>query len=309
MTARVKASVKAFFETGDKPTQAQFADLIDSYQDASDELTDYVTQVTAAVTATVPQRAGTGIKFALVSASNLADSSITSSKIVDGAVSTVKIASAAVTTAKIEGNNVTLAKLQQISNQRVLGNMSGGSSDVDQVIVKDEDDMASDSATALATQQSIKAYIDTQISAITGNSPYFSAYLGANQSISDSTTTILNINNETVDTNGDFDTSNYRFTPSVAGYYKFNVNVAMGSIADQGRFQIDIYKNGSAASSSVVLHASTASPITLSGSLSKILQANGTTDYFDARVTQVTGGSKDALAGDAFTCFEAFKIY
>lgn len=38
MTAISKASAKAYFETGDKPTQAQFADLIDSYQDAASNL-------------------------------------------------------------------------------------------------------------------------------------------------------------------------------------------------------------------------------------------------------------------------------
>ena len=50
---------------------------------------------------------------------------------------------------------------------------AGGSSDVFQLsasgvggtAVKDEDDMSSDSATHLATQQSIKAYVDAQITA------------------------------------------------------------------------------------------------------------------------------------------------
>jgi hypothetical protein len=33
MTAQNKATIKDYFKTGDTPTQAQFADLIDSYQD------------------------------------------------------------------------------------------------------------------------------------------------------------------------------------------------------------------------------------------------------------------------------------
>ncbi len=33
MTAQPKSVIKSYFETGDKPTQAQFVDLIDSYQD------------------------------------------------------------------------------------------------------------------------------------------------------------------------------------------------------------------------------------------------------------------------------------
>lgn len=35
MTAKSKQSIKAFFETGDKPTQSQFIDFIDSYVDAA----------------------------------------------------------------------------------------------------------------------------------------------------------------------------------------------------------------------------------------------------------------------------------
>lgn len=38
MTVKTKASVKSFFETGDRPTQAEFEHLIDSYQDQSDAL-------------------------------------------------------------------------------------------------------------------------------------------------------------------------------------------------------------------------------------------------------------------------------
>jgi hypothetical protein len=35
MTAQSKATIKSYFETGDKPTQAQFGDLVDSYADVS----------------------------------------------------------------------------------------------------------------------------------------------------------------------------------------------------------------------------------------------------------------------------------
>jgi len=41
----------------------------------------------------------------------------------------------------------------------------GGTAVVTTGVVKDEDDMASDSATHLATQQSIKAYVDSQVTA------------------------------------------------------------------------------------------------------------------------------------------------
>lgn len=45
MTAISKTSVKAYFETGDFPSQAQFEDLIDSYQNFSSALDDYIASV------------------------------------------------------------------------------------------------------------------------------------------------------------------------------------------------------------------------------------------------------------------------
>lgn len=53
MAAITKASAKAYFLTGSKPTQAQFEDLIDSYQDASDHLSGLVAAVSADVSGLV----------------------------------------------------------------------------------------------------------------------------------------------------------------------------------------------------------------------------------------------------------------
>jgi hypothetical protein len=80
--------------------------------------------------------------------------------VADGGVSTAKIAADAVTTAKILDANVTKAKIEDVADYKVLGNVSGAAAAPAEVAVLDEDDMVSDSATALATQQSIKAYVD-----------------------------------------------------------------------------------------------------------------------------------------------------
>jgi hypothetical protein len=52
--------------------------------------------------------------------------------------------------------------LASIANLRALGNVSGSTAAPTAVEIKDEDAMTSNSATALATQQSIKAYVDSQ---------------------------------------------------------------------------------------------------------------------------------------------------
>jgi len=80
--------------------------------------------------------------------------------VADSGVSTAKIADDAVTTAKILDANVTKAKIEDVADYKVLGNVSGAAAAPAEVAVLDEDDMSSDSDTSLATQQSIKAYVD-----------------------------------------------------------------------------------------------------------------------------------------------------
>lgn len=62
--------------------------------------------------------------------------------------------------AHIAANVITKDKLVQSPTKTVLGNMTASTANVDNVSVLDEDNMVSNSATALATQQSIKAYVD-----------------------------------------------------------------------------------------------------------------------------------------------------
>ena len=71
-----------------------------------------------------------------------------------------------VTTAKVADSSskttgVTFAKMQHISTAKVLGRTSASEGDVEEVDLLDQDDMSSNSATSVATQQSIKAYVDT----------------------------------------------------------------------------------------------------------------------------------------------------
>jgi len=80
--------------------------------------------------------------------------------VADSGVTTAKLATDAVETAKIKDANVTKAKIEDVADYKVLGNVSGASAAPAEVSILDEDDMTSDSDTALATQQSIKAYVD-----------------------------------------------------------------------------------------------------------------------------------------------------
>jgi hypothetical protein len=82
---------------------------------------------------------------------------------------------------------------------------------------------------------------------VSGNMPAFSAYANANQTITSNTFTKIQINTEEFDTNSNFDsTTNYRFTPTVAGYYQVNGSVNNYSSTSPTRVLAVIYKNGTA---------------------------------------------------------------
>lgn len=65
-----------------------------------------------------------------------------------------------VTSSTVADNSITFAKIQDIATMKVIGRTATGSGDSSEISILDEDNMASNSATSLATQQSIKAYVD-----------------------------------------------------------------------------------------------------------------------------------------------------
>jgi hypothetical protein len=79
------------------------------------------------------------------------------------------------------------------------------------------------------------------------NTPSFMASIVADQTITDNTWTKVSASTEIIDTDGCYDTSNYRFTPTTAGKYLIHCQVyTVGNITngytDGGA---RIYKNGS----------------------------------------------------------------
>ena len=86
------------------------------------------------------------------------DLGISTGKIASSAITTAKLATNSVSTAKIIDSNVTKAKIENFTNLTVLGNVSGSAATPAEVTILDEDNMSSNSATSLSTQQSIKAY-------------------------------------------------------------------------------------------------------------------------------------------------------
>ena len=114
-----------------------------------------------------------GVKDNGITNSLIADDAVDTAQIANDAVEQAQIADNAVGTAQVNNSAITKAKIENVTNMRVLGNTSGSSTAPQEVVVNDEDNMVSNSPTALATQQSIKAYVDARQSkfvAINGTS-------------------------------------------------------------------------------------------------------------------------------------------
>ena len=144
------------YSDGDQVTSTNLNALVDSATFASGAVDDSTTQLSSGAII---------VKDLGISAGKLAASSVTTAKIAGSNVTTAKIAAANITTSLIADSNVTKAKIENLADYKVLGNVSGGAAAPAEVAILDEDNMSSDSATSLATQQSIKAYVDTQITA------------------------------------------------------------------------------------------------------------------------------------------------
>lgn len=108
--------------------------------------------------------------------------------------------------------------------------------------------------------------------------PAFSAFRATSQqSISTSTWTKAQLQSETFDTNNNYDpTTNYRFTPTVAGYYQINLTL---SFFRTDRCMSAIYKNGASYAILGDVRCSNDQAAIGGGA---IIYFNGTTDYVEA---------------------------
>lgn len=129
--------------------------------------------------------------------------------------------------------------------------------------------------------------LPTTTSTLAINGPAFSAYGTAGQSIANGVWTKIAYNTELFDTNSNYDNAtNYRFTPTVNGYYQINANIFTTANATGLAF-IAIYKNGSVYVYGNVVPNSNGGYITIHS----LVNCNGSTDYIEIYVFQNSGVS------------------
>jgi hypothetical protein len=134
---------------------------------------------------------------------------------------------------------------------------------------------------------------------VTGNMPAVLAYNLTSQVISTATATKVALNAEIFDTNNCFDsTTNYRFTPNVAGYYNISFSAQVDYIGANRGF-VFLYKNGSSYAANEQPNNSVASTYPTFNLNNIVVYANGSTDYFEIYVQQSSGGNKTLYGGTA----------
>ena len=135
--------------------------------------------------------------------------------------------------------------------------------------------------------------------------PAFRAYRNGSQSITASTATKVQLNAETFDTDNCFDsTTNYRFTPTTAGYYQVNATIEASGTAST-YLGVFIYKNGSRV-------AANRSDLYESGrfmqSVSDLIYLNGSSDYIELYGVVSSGSSTSFNSGSDETFFSGVWI-
>ena len=138
--------------------------------------------------------------------------------------------------------------------------------------------------------------ITTQVGA-----PAFSARNNATQSLTNNTSTKVALQVEEFDTNSNFDNAtNYRFTPTVAGYYQIYGQIKIENNSNAGTVLCTIFKNGSDYKDS---QTTVRSGSNTSAGCGSVIYFNGSTDYVELYVNQVTGATATLITNGTLATF------
>ena len=142
------------------------------------------------------------------------------------------------------------------------------------------------------------------VSGTPANTPSFSAYRsGGNQTLANNTNVVLQFNTELFDVGSCYDTSTYRFTPNVAGKYFINSIIRLNGGGNSVLYDLYIFKNTNVVRASRD-ETTPADPFSMQ--VSAIVEANGSSDYFEMQFYQAS--SSVQLSSTTNSAFEAFRI-
>ena len=140
------------------------------------------------------------------------------------------------------------------------------------------------------------------------NTPAFEARLSSGHAVANNTWTKINVNTEVYDTDSTYDnSSNYRWTPGVAGKYVIYAQVGFDSMSDQKYVYLALYKNGSQLWTDGTALNQTSAASTLGAAVRGTWSVElGASDYVEMYGYQNNGNSRDASTGWSY--FGGYKI-
>jgi hypothetical protein len=154
-------------------------------------------------------------------------------------------------------------------------------------------------ATAITISSTEKVTLGQQIAA---KAPAFRVHMSGSQTFSNNTATVCAFNTEIFDTNGTYNTGDYKFTPLIAGYYFFKLQIFWSSSA---RCMTGFYKNGNSDTETYAI------PGTASGGANNqshaIIQLDAD-DYVQAIAAQSTGGDLANNSNSALSNFSGHLL-
>jgi hypothetical protein len=148
------------------------------------------------------------------------------------------------------------------------------------------------------------------IAGMGANTPAFQATVSSNQSVSDNASTKVNFDTEVFDTNSAYDhSSNYRFTPQVAGKYYVYVRIGLNANANSELNTVfgKIKKNGSIIE---IAHFSFATNYARFGTANVIavVSLNGSSDYVEAFIQGSDQSGSASVESGTYSVFGAYKL-
>jgi hypothetical protein len=135
--------------------------------------------------------------------------------------------------------------------------------------------------------------------ALASTIPAFAAYPSSAVNLSSSTWTKIAFNAELFDTNSNFNTSTYRFTPTVAGYYQINFFVGTSTSNNNAYWNFSaIYKNGSLFTGQFAVFPS-GNVQSYGSQISQLISMNGSSDYLEFYVNVYVASGTPSYSGGA----------
>ncbi|MFA5021378.1 MAG: hypothetical protein WC517_04990, partial [Patescibacteria group bacterium] len=149
---------------------------------------------------------------------------------------------------------------------------------------------------------------DIELSGVVkGSDISFSVYRNSAQSVNSAASTMIQFDTVEFDTDSSWDTGNYWFKPTVAGKYLLTATVSFDSLSDGNYCSVVFNKNGALYKYGGFTRTGGAGGCRHTGSV--IVEANGTTDYFEAGGSHNYGSARNTSTGSTSTFFMGSRLF